>query len=153
MKLNRKFLGISLGVVALLGLVGWRGADGGFCHRGMNPEQAEKMSNRFLDHVLDEVKATPDQRKALQALKDDAFKDGMALHGERKADMNEALKLWESPNPDPQAVHAMLDARLEKMRTFAHESADKLLEAHKVLTPEQRKILADRIREHHADEE
>lgn len=153
MKISRKMMGISLGILAVVGLAGWRGADHGFCHRGMNPEQLEQMSNRFLDHALDDIKATPDQRKKLQGMKDELFKEGMSLRDERKDSMEEALKVWDSANPNPQAVHAMVDARIDRMRAFAHEAADKVIEAHGVLTPEQRAQVSARIREHHNAEE
>lgn len=148
---GRKVVGLLVGSLSILALAGWAGKEHGACHKNMNPEQVERMTTRMLDHALDDLEVTDVQRKELQGLRGELVKDGMALRGEKKKTMEEALQLWNSPNPDPQKVHALLDSRIEEMRTLAHTAADKALEAHKILTPEQRAEVAKKVAEHHQE--
>lgn len=148
---GRKVLGLLVGSLSLVALAGWAGKERGFCHKSMSPEQAETMSTRMLDHALDDLDVSDAQRKELQGLRGSLVKEGMALKNEKKESMEEALTLWNSPNPDAAQVHALLDSRIDEMRTFAHSAADKALEAHRILTPEQRAEVAKKISDRHKD--
>jgi protein CpxP len=44
-------------------------------------------------------------------------------------------------------VHALVDARMDAFRAFAHKVADAALEAHRILTPEQRQQVTTEVRE------
>lgn len=146
---TRKLIALSVGALALVSLAGFAGGGSGWCHKEKSPEQIQQLTTRFAERAFDDLEATPEQRKQLLSLKDALVTEGLSMRTEHKAAKDEALKLWESPKPDAQAVHAMVDERIERMRAFAHEAADKLIEAHQILTPEQRAQVAEKVREHH----
>jgi protein CpxP len=147
MTTKNKILIAGSAVLAFVLLTGFRGGHGGW-GGPRDPERVKQMINWKVDDRLDELKATEDQKQAIHGLKDSLFEDGKRLFEEQKGARAEMLNQWESPNPDAKAVHALVDARLDAFRAFAHKMADAALEAHRVLSPEQRKQVTAEVREH-----
>ncbi|HVP69116.1 MAG TPA: Spy/CpxP family protein refolding chaperone [Anaeromyxobacteraceae bacterium] len=144
MTVGRKVL-IAVPVFAVaLALAGW-----GACrHHAADPAQVTARVNARVASALDELNATPDQRARISALKDKLLADGLALSAARKDVRSALLALWDQPNPSAADVHALLDARIEDLRKFAHEAADAGLELHATLTPEQRAQVSAKIHRH-----
>ncbi|HEX8441598.1 Spy/CpxP family protein refolding chaperone [Archangium sp.] len=146
MNTKNKILVAGSALLAVVLLSGFRGGSMG-CG-GRDPERVKQMINWKVDDRLDELKATEDQKQAIHGLKDSLFEDGKRLFEEQKGVRAELLTQWESPNPDARAVHTLVDARLDALRAFAHKVTDAALEAHRILTPEQRKQVSTEVREH-----
>jgi periplasmic protein CpxP/Spy len=137
---------LALAASALLAvalLTGFRG--GGW---GRSPERIQQIITWKLDDKLDDIDASDAQKQSIHALKDRLLTDGQRLMGEQQATRLEVLTQLESDRPDAQKLHAVVDARIEAMRAFAHQVTDAALEVHRLLTPEQRKELATEYREH-----
>jgi len=150
-RVTRIILMASVGAAAVLGLAGWRGEGGSWCHRGgPSPEQVEKYSALFVDRTLDDIDATDAQRTQIQAVRKDLLKEGMALKDQKRATHEDLLKILEVDKPDAAKLHALVDARIEDLRQLAHEAADSALEVHGTLNPEQRVKLAEKLRERQA---
>jgi periplasmic protein CpxP/Spy len=147
MTTKNKILVAGSAVLAFVLLTGFRGGHMGW-GGPRDPERVKQMISWKVDDRLDELKATDAQKQAIHGLKDSLFEDGKHLFEEQKGARNEMLNQWESPNPDAKAVHALVDARLDAFRAFAHKVADAALEAHRILTPEQRKQVTAEVREH-----
>lgn len=131
-----------LAVVLLSGFA-FRGGHG-WAH---NPERIKQMVSWKLNDKLDDLNATDAQRKSINAVKDRLLDEGSKLMEEQQAARSEAFAQLASDTPDAQQLHALVDARIDAMRAFAHKMTDAALEVHGTLTPEQRKELADEIRE------
>ncbi len=112
-----------------------------------DPERIKQMITWKLDDKLDDLDATDAQKKSVHAVKDRLFEDGLRLAQEHKATRMEVLTQLESPNPDAQKLHAVVDERIDAARAFAHKVVDAALEVHRILTPEQRKELSTEYRE------
>lgn len=124
----------------------------GFAFRGghgwsHNPERIKQMVTWRLNDKLDDLEATDAQVKSINAVKDRLFEDGVQLMEEQHGARTEAFTQLSSDSPDAQKLHALVDARLDAMRAFAHKMTDAALEVHGTLTPEQRKELATEFRE------
>lgn len=146
MNTKNKLLIAGSAVLAVVLLSGFRGGHfGGGRH---DPERVKQMITWRMDDRLEEVKATEEQKRALHGLKDSLFEDGKRLFEENKGARVQMLEQWESANPDSQAVHALVDARVDAFRAFAHKVADAALQAHRIFTPEQREQLTGNVREH-----
>lgn len=116
-------------------------------HRGTpDPERIRQMVTWKLDDKLDDLDATEAQRTSIHAVKDRLLNDGQALMEEQKAARTEALTQLESATPDAAKLHALVDARIDAFRAFAHKATDAVLEIHRTLTPAQRQTLASDIR-------
>jgi Spy/CpxP family protein refolding chaperone len=145
MNTKNKLLVAGSALLAVVLLSGFRG--GGFGWGPRDPERVKQMMTWRMDDRLEALKATEDQKKALHGLKDSLFEDGKRLFEEQKVAKTELLTQWESPTPDARAVHAVVDARVDAFRAFAHKLADAALEAHRILSPEQRQQVSTQIRE------
>jgi len=62
----------------------------------------------------------------------------------------EALALFEADQVDPARVDALRQQGEDEHRRIAEAVSQALVEVHDVLTPEQRRILADYVRSHRA---
>lgn len=136
----------SLAVVltAGLALTGFTGCG----HHRPDPQHLERMITHHVDDALDDLKATPEQRQTVLAVKDRLLASGKALHADHQATRKEALALWEASSFDRTRALALVDARIDAMRTLAHQAVDAAAEVHATLTPEQRAQVAARLRKH-----
>ena len=145
MNSKNKILVAGSAVLAIVLLTGFRGGSMGCGAR--DPERVKQMVTWKLDDRLESLKATDAQKQSIHGLKDSLFEDGKRLFEEQQGARAELVDQWESPTPNAQAVHALVDARLDAFRAFAHKVADAALEAHRILTPEQRKQVTAEVRE------
>jgi Spy/CpxP family protein refolding chaperone len=130
--------------VALAGLSGCH-------HRRPDPESLDRRVTHHVEETLDDLKATPEQRQKVLAVKDRLLARGQALRGDHQAVVKEALSLWEASSFDRSRALALVDARIDALRAMAHEAVDAAGEVHDTLTPEQRAQLAARLRKHAAE--
>ncbi|MFP2957098.1 Spy/CpxP family protein refolding chaperone [Myxococcus sp. 1LA] len=137
-------VGSAMLAVALLSGFAMRGGP----RWGKDPERVKQLVTWKLDDKLDTLDATQAQRQSIHAVKDRLFSDGVQLMQENRGVREEAFQQLASDTPDRQKLHALVDARIEAMRAFAHKATDAALEVHGTLTPQQRKELAEQYREH-----
>ncbi|WP_338864118.1 Spy/CpxP family protein refolding chaperone [Myxococcus stipitatus] len=143
MKKKLAVAGSAVVAVVLLSGFAFRGGP----HHGHNPERFKQVVTWKLNDKLDDVGATEAQRQSIHAVKDRLFDEGVQLAEGQHATRSEVVAQLESDKPDAQALHALVDARIEALRAFAHKATDAVLEVHGTLTPEQRKVLASEYRE------
>ncbi|WP_342375823.1 periplasmic heavy metal sensor [Myxococcus stipitatus] len=143
MKKKLAIAGSAVVAVVLLSGFAFRGSHG----HGPNPERIKQVLTWKLNDRLDDLDATDAQRESIHAVKDRLFAEGSRLAEEQHATRSEVVSQLESDTPDAQALHALVDARIEAVRAFAHKATDAVLEVHGTLTPEQRKTLASEYKE------
>ena len=102
---------------------------------------------RMLERMLDVVSATADQRTQIKAIMDSARADTKAQHESMKGLRDQELTLFTQPTVDARAAEA-----LRAQQAAVHDQVSKRmlqakLEVSRVLTPEQRKVLADRMKD------
>lgn len=109
------------------------------------------MMKRFvasaIDDVLDEAKVTDEQRNTIYAARDRVFAAVEAQRGSRRDHLEKALALFEADRVDQHqisALHQEAEAGRQKTAEVIHQA---LVEVHDVLTPEQRKVVADYVRD------
>ncbi|XXF76684.1 periplasmic heavy metal sensor [Myxococcaceae bacterium GXIMD 01537] len=144
--MNKKLLVAAsavLGVVLLSGFAG-RGHHGWGRH---DPARIKQFVTWKVDDRLEDLDATDAQKKAIHSIKDRLLDDGQRLMQEQQGARAAVVEQLRTDKPDAKALHAMVDARIDALRAFAHQATDAALEAHQVLTPEQRKVLADEFQE------
>ncbi len=139
-----KLLSITAVVVAGVTVLGATGCG----HHRPDPARMEKMVTHRVDDALDDLKATPEQRQKITAVKDRLLLGARTLRADHRATVKEALGLWEASSFDRARALALVDARIDAMRTLAHEAVDAAAEVHATLTPEQRAQVSKRLRRH-----
>ena len=148
MKRNWK-IGISalLGVLLLAGgatAFAFRGAHGGHGGHGM----MKHFVSAAIDDALDEAQVTPQQRDQLHAVRDRTFATLETHMKGRGAHMDEALQLFEADRVDANKVQALRAERETQMKQVGDAIQQAVIEAHDILTPEQRKVVAEYVRSH-----
>lgn len=157
--------GVLIGAVGFLGLLGLRrrlfsrgrgcgsagacgsrgyGGHHGAQHGGGHGDpaawraRAKGYADHFLGRFFSEIKAEPEQKERITNLYERAWGGMSSLQDERRDLRDNLEQQWRSDSPDEAAVHARLDAGIESLRRFVHETASSLLEMHRMLSPEQR---------------
>jgi Spy/CpxP family protein refolding chaperone len=123
---------------------------GGGCghHRPADPEAVAARVTEHVDDALDDLDATPEQRTRIRAIVERTLAAGRPLHEDGKAAHAEALAQWKATTPDAAKLHALVDERVEALRAFAHQAVDGAVEAHDVLTAEQRAKITTKLERH-----
>lgn len=133
-------------VVAVVGLAGFACAHHGHPH---DPAQIASMVNARVDDALDDLDATPDQRTKIHAIADRMLAAAQGAHASHAADRATVLAEWKADAPDRAKLHALVDARVDELRTLAHQAVDAGVDAHDVLTPAQREKVAKKAERWH----
>jgi Spy/CpxP family protein refolding chaperone len=115
-------------------------------HGGGRQAFMKRMVAAALDEALDQAQVTAAQRTAIQAARDRVFASLDGVRADRRQHLEEALRLFEADQVDlarVEALHREAEAARERVRTAIHEA---IVEAHGVLSPAQRRTLADYVR-------
>jgi Spy/CpxP family protein refolding chaperone len=132
--------------------------DGGGMRGGMNGGMNGGMSGRHLGRMLDAVNATPEQRSQIKTIMDTAHKDLAAQHESGRKLHEQSQSVFTQPNIDARAAETLRQQMLAQHDAASKRMLQAMLDASKVLTPEQRKTLADKMAQrrgmmerHHAE--
>jgi Spy/CpxP family protein refolding chaperone len=147
--MKKLFGGAAVGLVLVLGAVALAGFGCGHHGHPRDPAQVAKFVNARVDDLLDDVDATPDQRTRIHAIAERMLAEGQTLRADHAKVHDTLLASWRAETPDKAALHALVDARIDALRTAAHDAVDAGLEAHDVLTPAQREKLAKKAERWH----
>lgn len=134
-------------LVAVLGsaaLSAWAmpGGHGGGMHGGHGMGM---MAGRGLDRMLDSVNATAEQRSQIKAIAESAKAD---LQGQReagRASREQLRQLFAQPTVDANAVEALRAQMLQRHDQASRRITQAMLDISRVLTPEQRQQIAERM--------
>jgi Spy/CpxP family protein refolding chaperone len=161
--LNRKtFIGASrlaagALLVAVLGAVtlsawaqGGPGMHGGMGGPGMGGPGMGMMAGRGLDRMLDSVNATADQRTQIKKIADAARTDLMAQHQAAQGLRQQGMQLFTQPTVDANAAEQLRLQMLQQHDAASKRMLQAMLDISRVLTPEQRKQMADKMSQRRA---
>jgi Spy/CpxP family protein refolding chaperone len=124
-------------------------AHGAWGRHRFDPDQMQAFASKRLDHVLDELEATPAQREQLYVIRDRLLGSAKTFFAGRDS-LHQAFveAIASDEKPDAAELHALVDQRFDEMRKLAHEAVDGAIEAHGILTPEQRRQVAEHLQNH-----
>ena len=111
----------------------------------MGGPMAGAMHGRMLEHMLDSVNATAEQRTQVKKITDGAAADMKAQHESGRALREQGMKLFTQPVVDANAAEVLRQQMLTQHDQASRRTMQAMLEVSRVLTPEQRKTLADRM--------
>ena len=114
-------------------------------HHRMGGPGGMGMEGRHMGRMLDLVNATPDQRSQIKTIMDAAHKDLQALHENGRKLHEQSLAVFTQPNVDARAAETVRQQMLAQHDAASKRMMQAMLDASKVLTPEQRKLLADKM--------
>jgi Spy/CpxP family protein refolding chaperone len=101
-------------------------------------------SPRHMDRMLDGIQATPEQRAQLQQIFGAARQELQAQRQQGQSLREQAAALWSQPSVDARAAEALRQQMQARQDQASKRMLQAMLEASRVLSPEQRQQLAER---------
>jgi periplasmic protein CpxP/Spy len=138
-------------LVAVLGSVtlsAWAMPGGHGGHGGMHgggPGMGMMMGGRGLERMLDSVNATAEQRTQVKAIADRAMTDLKAQRDAGQTARQQMMALFAQPVVDANAVEALRAQQMQRHDQASRRITQAMVEVSRVLTPEQRKQLAEKM--------
>jgi Spy/CpxP family protein refolding chaperone len=121
------------------------GGHGGHGAHGMAGGHGAFGGGMLTERALDSVNATADQRSRIQAIFKAAREDMAKQHDARRSLRDQAMALFTQPTLDARAAEALRQQQLAQHDAASKRMLQALLDAAAVLSPEQRRQLADRM--------
>jgi Spy/CpxP family protein refolding chaperone len=131
-------LSVVLGVVASGALfLGCR-------HKYKSPE---KRAEWIVGKIASELDLDDDQKLELDRIKDEALEKYREHREKRKAIHGRVIELVKSDTLDVDEVNRIFDEREKKMKKMRPFIIEKITEFHRILKPEQKEKLAEKLQE------
>ena len=122
------------------------GAGGGMMMFGGSPEQVA----RHVDHMLDGLNATDAQRTQIKQIAQAAALDLKAQREAGKALHERSLQIFSAPTVDANAAEALRQQMEQQHDQASRRVLQAMLDVSRVLTPDQRAKIGERIRQREA---
>ncbi len=134
------------------------GMRGGEHRAGHGGDGMGMGSPRMMERMLDTVNASAEQRAQIKQITDAARADMKAQHDSGRQLRADAAALFTQPTVDARAAEALRQQMLARHDQASKRQLQVMLDISRVLTPEQRKTLADKMAQrrsmmerHHAE--
>lgn len=105
------------------------------------------MHGRMLERMLNGVNASDEQRTQIRQIMQAAAADLKAQREASRALREQTMQLFTQPNVDANAAEALRQQMLQQHDQASRRMMQAMLEASRVLTPEQRAQLAERMKQ------
>ena len=140
------------GVAAAIGFSAY-GQEGGGCgwHRTgfaagpLDPAAVDEHLDRMLKHLYVEIDATDEQKQKLEPIVKQAAKDLLPLRDKARAARKQAVEVLTADTIDRNAIEALRAEHLQLAEQASKRLTQALSDVAEVLTPAQRKQIAERI--------
>lgn len=146
--MTRRFFKVGIVAAALAGVAGFglaHKAHASWTHGG-RAAIMKRMVSSAIDDVLDDAKVTPQQRATITAARDRVFTAVERNRQDHRGEVDELLTLFESDRVDTNRVASLRNQREAKMKDLGDVIQQAVIDAHDTLTPQQRRVVTDRIR-------
>lgn len=120
---------------------------GGAMEGEFDPARAEARIERMAKHLAVEAEATPAQQEKLAAIAKAAAKDLAAIRAAMREQRQRTMALLAAPTVDRAQLEAARADQMKRADEISKRVTRAVAEAAEVLTPEQRKKLAEHIAE------
>ncbi len=137
--------GMVIAVAATFALSAWA-MPGRHGHAGMDGP-GMMMGGRGLERMLDGLNASEAQRTQIRQIYKSAADDLRAQRDQRRALHERGLQIFGAPEVDAAAAEQLRQQMLQQHDQASRRMLQAALEASKVLTPEQRARLAERMKQ------
>jgi protein CpxP len=146
MKRNWMNAALAVGLIgSLVGLAGFAWGHGHGCHGG---KFFQKMMDAHLEEVLDDLKATPEQRQQITQLKVGLTSDFQGMQDSRKALLTSLAQQFPSERLDTASLDSAADPLVKSQEKLRQDIREAVVQIHDLLTPTQRQQVASKIQEH-----
>jgi len=123
----------------------WHGP--GFMSGAIDPADAEERIDKAARHLAIEIDATPEQQERLRTIAKAAVKDLLPMREKAHAARQRARDLLTQQSVDRAAIEAFRAEQMQLAETASRRIAQAIGDAAEVLSPEQRRKIADYLQE------
>ncbi|HEX7438359.1 MAG TPA: Spy/CpxP family protein refolding chaperone [Caldimonas sp.] len=139
-------LGMLMAVLATWAASTWAQPMGHGMHRGMG-DGMMMGSPRMIDHMLDGLGATDAQRSQIKQIAQAAAADLKTQRDAGRGLRERGMQIFTAPNVDPAAAESLRQQMLAQHDQASKRMTQAMLDISRVLTPEQRAKLGERMKE------
>ncbi len=145
---RRTLVAVVVAVTGTLALSAWSQGFGGHgsMGSGMFGGPPERIG-RMLDHLLDGLNATDAQRTQIKQIAQAAAADLKTQGDAGRALREKGMQVFTAPTVDAAAAEQLRQQALAQVDQMSRRSLQAMLDASKVLTPEQRTKLGERMKQ------
>jgi periplasmic protein CpxP/Spy len=115
----------------------------GFMSGPSDPARAERRAAVFADHIADRIEATTEQREKLVAVAKTAAKDIVPLRQKMQDARKQVIEAFTQPTVDRARIEQLRMEQVANIEAISKRMTQTAADAAEVLTPDQRKKLAD----------
>jgi periplasmic protein CpxP/Spy len=126
---------------------GWH--RGGSMHGPIDPAHLDQHLDRMLKHVYVEIDATEAQKQALAPIVKAAARDLLPMREQLADARGRAVALLAQPTVDRAALESLRASQLKLAEDASRRLTQALADIADVLTPEQRKAIAEHLAHRH----
>ena len=148
--LRQVILAALVAIGAALAMSAWAQPGGRHGGPGMMFGGSPEQVGRMVDHMLDGLGATDDQRSQIKRIAQAAATDLKAQRDAGGGLREKAALVFAAPNVDAAAAESLRQQMLAQHDQRSRRVLQALLEVSKVLTPDQRAKLGERIKQREA---
>jgi len=123
----------------------WRWHRAGFMGAPLDPARIDEHLDRMLKHLYVEIDATDAQRQQLAPIVKSAARDLLPVRAKMHEARRQAVELLSREHVDRAALEALRADQLRLVEQASMRLTQTLADVADILTPEQRKQLAERI--------
>jgi Spy/CpxP family protein refolding chaperone len=123
----------------------WRWHRAGFMGAPLDPARVDEHLDRMLKHLYVEIDATDAQRQQLAPIVKSAARDLLPVRAKMHEARRQAVELLSREHVDRAALEALRADQLRLVEQASVRLTQTLADVADILTPEQRKQLAERI--------
>jgi Spy/CpxP family protein refolding chaperone len=137
---------LSAGFAGALATNAWSNRFGGHCgfmQGPSDPARAERHAAVFADHIADKAEATTEQREKLVAVAKAAAKDIAPLRQKMQDARKQGGEVLSEPTVDRARIEQLRTEQVANVEAISKRMTQALADAADVLTPDQRKKLAE----------
>jgi periplasmic protein CpxP/Spy len=145
--------GVGAGVFAHGGPGGGWGGPGGWHARHLSPELRAKHLDLMVEDALDGIDVTAEQKSRIKAIIAEMVKELQPLREQRLESRREAMEILTRPTVDRAAIEAFRVEKLKVAEAASKQFTQGIADIAEVLTPEQRKALAQKFSRHRGRQE
>lgn len=123
---------------------------GGDCpHGGMDAGDMAGHLQAHVQHMLDEIDATPEQKTRIKDIVAAATQDLETLHGQNGGLHRQLHEILIAPAIDRAKLESLRAQHVQALDAASQRCAAALADAAEVLTPEQRRTLGEKMARRH----
>lgn len=123
----------------------WRWHRAGFMGAPLDPARVDEHLDRMLKHLYVEIDATDAQRQQLAPIVKSAARDLLPVRAKMHEARRQAVELLSREHVDRAALEALRADQLRLVEQASMRLTQTLADVADILTPEQRKQLAERL--------